>query len=173
MTGVTANDSRRVYDTDMIKPEALLGGASGQTTLDHPLEHLMACHRRIEERLATLERATEALDKALHFLETTGATHTEDEEESLFPRLRRRLGQEDTAFLAQLEMQHIRADALNVDIKRAAETLRARVGQFVALYREHIADEDSRLQTIAKDSLNEEDLASIATEMKQRRGNLG
>jgi len=154
----------------MIKAEALLGGAAEPATLDRPLDHLMACHRRIEDRLATLEGASEALEGALRFLDTNGALHTEDEEESLFPRLRRRLNPAELAFVEGLEAQHIRADALNVDIKRAAETLRARIGQFVALYREHIAVEDSTLQSLAKEKLSKEDLAGIAKEMKRRRG---
>ena len=72
------------------------------TTFDNPLQHLVACHERIEERLQTLERlsqhirseseekrqqAREALDNTLQFLESMGKLHTEDEEASLFPRL--------------------------------------------------------------------------------------
>ena len=70
--------------------------------VDDPLQHLVACHDRIEERLQTLERvalhirsdseamrqdAHQSLDNALKFLEAMGALHTEDEESSLFPRL--------------------------------------------------------------------------------------
>jgi len=72
------------------------GTAGESTTLDAPLEHLMACHRRIEERLATLERAGAALESrrdealgairaAFAFMDSNGAIHTRDEEESLFP----------------------------------------------------------------------------------------
>ncbi len=94
------------------------------TPVDDPLQHLVACHERIEERLQTLERlgphiraaseekrrqAREALDNALRFLETMGELHTRDEEESLFPRLLQRGADEDPLFTeltALLEEQH-------------------------------------------------------------------
>jgi hypothetical protein len=61
------------------------------TTIDTPLEHLTACHRRIEDRLATLGRAAdhwgdaseaawEAIRKTILFLDSNGALHTMDEE---------------------------------------------------------------------------------------------
>ena len=61
-----------------------------------PIEHLLACHRRIEDRLAILERAGEhledrpeesllAISNSLRFLDTSGVLHTVDEEESVFP----------------------------------------------------------------------------------------
>ena len=57
--------------------------------IDTPVEHLMACHRRIEDRLATLERAADHLrgDKPV------------DEEESLFPRVRPHLTPEELHYL--------------------------------------------------------------------------
>jgi hypothetical protein len=57
-------------------------------TIDRPIEHLTACHRRIEDCLATLERAGEwlasedqkrkteamqAIAAALRFLDSSGA----------------------------------------------------------------------------------------------------
>jgi hemerythrin-like domain-containing protein len=94
------------------------------TTVDDPLQHLVACHERIEERLQTIERlmphlrstsedkrqqAREALDNALRFLKTMGELHTRDEEESLFPRLLQRGADNDPLFselTALLEEQH-------------------------------------------------------------------
>ena len=71
-------------------------------TIDSPIEHLTACHRRIEQRLETLVNAAGhiptnrtsalgAVKSSLHFLDTSGVLHTEDEELSLFPRLRPKL----------------------------------------------------------------------------------
>ena len=86
------------------------------TPVDNPLQHLVACHERIEERLQTLERLTmhirsdseekrlqarEALDNALRFLKTMGQLHTEDEEASLFPRLLAK-GDENSALFTEL-----------------------------------------------------------------------
>ena len=47
----------------MITPQQLIQGPQEgeQATLDRPLEHLVACHRRIEERLRTLERVGDHL----------------------------------------------------------------------------------------------------------------
>jgi hypothetical protein len=76
--------------------------ADAAATLDQPLEHLTACHRRIEQRLDTLERvvpflrtrrdeALQAIRNAFAFLDGSGVRHTQDEEGSIFPRLRDRL----------------------------------------------------------------------------------
>lgn len=94
------------------------------TAFDDPLQHLVACHERIEERLQTLERVTqhmrseseekrqqarEALDNALRFLDSMGQLHTEDEEASLFPRLLAK-GDDNSALFTELttllEEQH-------------------------------------------------------------------
>ena len=86
------------------------------TVVDNPLQHLVACHERIEERLQTLERLTEhlrseseekrqqareVLDNTLRFLETMGQLHTEDEEASLFPRLIAK-GDDNSAMFTEL-----------------------------------------------------------------------
>ena len=69
-----------------------IGGPAPANTLDSPVEHLLACHRRIEQKLETLARAVEAnhdeaLARVFHFFDTNGLLHTQDEEESIFPRL--------------------------------------------------------------------------------------
>jgi hemerythrin-like domain-containing protein len=145
----------------------------------------MACHRRIENRLATLQRAADAiesdpaaaraaLESAFRFFETSGAQHTEDEERSLFPRLRPSLSREDLEFIDALERHHVQANALFPEVKRSAggppEIFRAKVARLVDLYRDHIAAEDSLLQPLAQAHLGPEDLAAIAAEMKRRRG---
>jgi hemerythrin-like domain-containing protein len=162
-----------------------------RATLDEPIEHLKACHRRIEERLATLERAGAALkerrDEALAairsafaFMESNGAIHTRDEEDSVFPRLRGRMTEEETAMVDDLEDDHLEADARYARLK--AITARIEVGEpaegefrqtaagLCALYRKHIEVEDSRLVEVARRELTGEQLASISVEMKQRRG---
>ncbi len=85
-----------------------------KATLDRPLDHLVACHRRIEERLEILERAAvhlgdrrdeamETIENCFRFLDSNGMWHTADEEESIFPRLQGRLNQTDAQFLRSLE----------------------------------------------------------------------
>lgn len=159
--------------------------------LDAPLEHLMACHRRIEARLATLQRAGEALREgreealaAVHsafaFMETSGAMHTRDEEESVFPRLRERLTAEETAMVEELEADHAEADRRYARLVSVVERYEAgeevsgeyrkAAGALCGLVRRHIEVEDARLLDVARRELSGEQLAMIAAEMKQRRG---
>jgi hypothetical protein len=64
-------------------------------TIDAPLAHLTACHRRIKDRLATLERAAdgwrnapemalEAIRNNIRVLESSGQLHTMDEKRACF-----------------------------------------------------------------------------------------
>src|SRR5919198_6186334 len=81
---------------------------------DDAIEMLERSHRQVEERLAQLQRACSAIvrerggagelaaiDDALAYLERSAARHEEDEEESLFPRLRRTPGGPDLAALLE------------------------------------------------------------------------
>ncbi|HXJ38330.1 MAG TPA: hemerythrin domain-containing protein [Bryobacteraceae bacterium] len=156
-------------------------------TLDQPIEHLMACHRRIEQRLATLERAgwqvaenkhgvMEAIEAAIGFMQTNGAWHTEDEEQSLFPRLRPCLDAGELAFVASLETQHREAEevfqALRLSVAKLPGSLvdyTRLAGQLRGIYREHILAEDEILTKLAKRSLSKADLTGISAEMRSRR----
>jgi hemerythrin-like domain-containing protein len=163
-------------------------------TLDHPVEHLTACHRRIEQRLDTLmaaaghlendrERALEAIAKSIRFLDSSGVTHTEDEEASLFPRLRPKLSPDEMQFIDSLEQQHEQADAIYSELKELVKQAGAQpkaavdlvnryrdcAGRLASLYREHIRTEDEILTRLAKRSLTDSDLTAISAEMKARR----
>lgn len=166
-------------------------GAGERATLDAPLEHLQACHRRIEERLATLERAGAALGEkreealgairsAFAFMDSNGVIHTRDEEESVFPRLRGRMSEAESALVEELEEDHSEAERryqrLRAVVRRleagedvSAEYARA-TASLCSLYRRHIEAEDTRLVEVARRELTGEQLAAIAAEMKQRRG---
>jgi hemerythrin-like domain-containing protein len=163
------------------------------TTIDTPLEHLSACHRRIEDRLGTLGRAAdhwrdspaEALDairRSLQFLDFNGALHTLDEEESLFPRLRPRLTAEEAAHLDRLEQQHYEVESVLAELKGVVAELgtlpqpapfqpryRELITRLEYLYRPHIQFEDEVLMRLASRVLTEEDLLAIASEMRARR----
>ena len=179
----------------MITPEQLLRPKSQESgsTLDRPLEHLTACHRRIEERLATLERVTghlendreralAAIEACFRFLDSNGVLHTQDEEESVFPRMAPRLTAEERAFIDNLETQHREADRLYAELKSVAHELRAGspgpelqeryravVGHLSDLYRSHIAAEDQTLIAIGQRVLGTTEMAEISSEMKRRR----
>ncbi len=162
-------------------------------TLDRPLEHLMACHRRIEDRLETLVRAgshletrageaLEAVRGAFRFLDSNGVLHTEDEEQSVFPRLRGHLAEEEARYLERLEAEHDEADRTYAKLKQIASELgrgvtpelaeryRETAATMQALYARHIASEDETLIALGRRALSEGELAAIAAEMKRRRG---
>ncbi len=160
--------------------------ADANSTLDHPLEHLVACHGRIEERLAILERAAAhleqkpeeargALESVFRYFETSGAIHTADEEESVFPRLASRLSAEERAYIDGLEGQHREAEALYARIRQVPATgedlqaYRADVARFCELYRGHIASENDRLIAVGQRLLADEELGAISQEMRTRR----
>lgn len=150
----------------------------------------MACHRRIEQRLAAMERAAAALganrkealaalDGALRFLDTSGALHTEDEEESVFPRLRARMEPGERTFLAGLEHDHAEAGMIHRRLRELAAKageglehdgeLRGAVEQLAALYRRHIESEDATLTAYARALLTPQERLAIADEMRGRR----
>ncbi|MES1257222.1 MAG: hemerythrin domain-containing protein [Acidobacteriota bacterium] len=167
-------------------------------TLDAPLEHLIACHRRIEGRLATLEQAAgefaadpekalAAIHACLHFMDSNGALHTEDEEQSVFPRLRPMLLPEELVYIDSLEHQHRAADTLYAELKARVSSLResggkaseGQIGAYLELagqlrqfYREHIRSEEEVLFPLAHRSLPGDELRHISGEMKQRRAAL-
>jgi hemerythrin-like domain-containing protein len=158
-------------------------------TIETPLEHLQACHRRIEQRLDTLVRAAGALDSdkkaalgaiasSLEFLDTNGVLHTADEEQSLFPRLRPLLSSSELEFVNSLEAQHTEAESILAALKREVRALsegqssvayEQYARQLRGLYQEHIRTEDSVLTPLAQRSLDDDALAAIADEMRARR----
>jgi len=178
----------------VIKPSQLRqGNQKERQTLDEPLRHLTACHRRIEERLDTLERVTPhwelrpddalaAVRSAFRFFATNGVWHTEDEERSIFPRMRERLNNDEREYLAELERQHDGAEAAYGELcsivaefhepasKEWIASYEGAARKLARLYREHIASEDTRLVEIGTRILGEAELQSIAAEMKERRG---
>ncbi|MBM3729070.1 MAG: hemerythrin domain-containing protein [Acidobacteria bacterium] len=169
----------------MITAEQLVCGPKGEGgSLDRPVEHLHACHERIEQRLTALEKAAEALDgdrhdealavieRALAFFSTNGAWHTADEEESFFPRLRPLLDPAGVALLDGLSSQHEEGDHWHRELEAArgdAARFRQAVAALAAHYRAHIAVENSRLLPLAAQCLDTTALAGISEEMKRRR----
>ncbi len=170
-------------------------GIENQATLDRPLDHLLACHRRIEERLDVLRRAAghlgdrraealEAIANSFRFLDSNGALHTADEEESLFPRLCGRVGGQDADFLRALEEDHrevervyrgvkdvyaAMATAADRDIGQLDKSFGRSVDRLRELYRAHIAAEDARLIGLGREVLDATELSAISLEMKTRR----
>jgi len=168
-----------------------------------PLQHLVACHDRIEQRLQILERviphlrsdseekrreARQALDNALRFLEVMGALHTQDEEESVFPRVLASAG-DDAPMLRELttmlETQHREKEAVFDQLKAHVASFPSApeppsseqvshfeglVAQLTGLYRPHIMVENERLIPMSAPHLNPAQSDEISQEMRARRG---
>jgi len=171
---------------------------SKESDFSNPLGLLSDCHRRIERFLEVLiqvagrsggaslaQQEREALEKALAYFRNSAPKHTADEEESLFPRLRKSGSAEaELACLAKLEDDHQAAsrDHELVDTlgrKWLAEgTLTAeqvrQLGEALArlsnTYRRHIAIEDDQLFPLAARVLPPDQLAEVGQEMAERRG---
>ena len=179
---------------------AITIGAKPESSFREPLGLLGDCHRRIERFLDQLLRVAEsaqggALDDdrrtewetALRYFERAAPLHTEDEEKSLFPRLRASAdprAREALRALAGLEEDHRTADADHAEVDRLGrvwlsegslsdeQTARLRVTLrcLRALYARHIAIEDNTVFPLAGAALRPEEIAAIGREMALRRG---
>lgn len=166
---------------------------------DAPLGLLSDCHRRIERFLSTLltiadryrgaalapaDRAV--LTSALDYFRTAAPRHSDDEEQSLFPRLRSsRDPKAGTALeiLERLEAEHRVAedhqDAVEVLGRRwlrenslpagDARSLREHLIALDRLYQRHIAVEDQELFPAAGRVLSPAELEEVGREMAHRR----
>ncbi|MFN0106285.1 MAG: hemerythrin domain-containing protein [Bryobacteraceae bacterium] len=167
--------------------------APAVATLDSPVDHLAACHRRIEERLDTLERvaphlqarpeeALAAIQTAFRFFDSSGVNHTADEEQSFFPRLAAHITAEERRFLSDLQIEHTRAEGLYDELKAHVASMASPptaacqirytelAAALCALYRQHIRNEDARFPAIVARTLPPAGLEAISVEMKRRRG---
>jgi hemerythrin-like domain-containing protein len=175
-------------------------GAGPEHGFDEPLGLLSDCHRRIERFLGILQTVVgqaagqalsdeqhRAVDVALQYFRTAAPRHTADEEESLFPLLRRSgdpAAQEALRIVEELEQDHqaanvghARVDALYSEwIERGSldATAVQELGQVLQTlrqtYRRHIEVEDHQLFPLAARVLNREQLADVGRQMARRRG---
>jgi hemerythrin-like domain-containing protein len=175
-------------------------GAKPSPDFSNPIELLIDCHRRIERFLAVLmkvaaqakggrmtKQQSREWEQALDYFRNAAPRHTADEEESLFPRLRRMNQPEVESALA--EMQKLEADHEQaaewheiVDqlgrkwlseamlVPDDAERLNQALANLSQLYSRHIAVEDESLFPVATAVLASTEKANIGTEMARRRG---
>lgn len=179
---------------------AIILNAPREHTFAEPLGLLSDCHRRVEKFLGVIVRVAEegrggpldadargALQTALRYFRSAAPMHTADEEESLFPRMRERGGEEIEAALVQLDAleadhrtadeAHLVVDALatrwleadRLDDEDAGELVRQ--ARFLrGLYAGHIVLEDDLIFPLAARTLDAETLAQVGREMAVRRG---
>lgn len=171
-------------------------GAKLDAGFDDPLGMLKDCHRRIENFLRVLcqvaERRTEgalrpeernAVETALLYFRTGGQRHTQDEEESLFPRLQKSVSATDLEAIGGLEKEHGEADALHASVDRLFSSwiaagslspedhasLRAATDRLKELYAGHIQVEESVVFPRAAAVLDAQAIADIGSEFRARR----
>lgn len=189
--------SRRHYPR---YPERVMPVQIGAKThsFSEPTGLLSDCHRRIEMFLGSLQQvavlmdrpleddARAAFDASLRYFREAAPKHTADEEESLFPRLRKVTHPEvDAAIktLDPLEKEHQRADALHSEVDQLGRKclsgtilssedvrrFRESIAELASIYKEHIRIEDEVVFPLAGKLLAAADKAAIAEEMAQRR----
>lgn len=159
------------------------------------VDMLLACHDRIRNftgiavRLADAEGAgadaiSNAAEAVHRYYSLALPLHEADENESVYPRLARRLTDaKERASLQSMVDQHGPIDAVVArllpvwtDIKDHPERLaahgaamRAGAQQLQDLWTEHLALEEKIVFPLIRDRLTPEDLRDIHLEMKQRR----
>ena len=175
-------------------------GAKRESDFTDPVGMLGDCHRRIERflnvqvTLATREKGgplmqedRAALETSLRYFREAAPKHTADEEESLFPRLRRIDPAKTQAILTRvdsLEQDHECAGKAHDEVDRLgqrwltsgrlspedASRLSTVLEQLARMYRNHIAVEDTEVFPFAASILAVSDREAVGVEMAARRG---
>ncbi len=164
-----------------------------------PLGWMTECHRRVENFTLVLVKAGRlrggpltsdergALESALQYFKESAPKHTEDEERSLFPRLRAKgpeVRESLGAIMEALEREHLLLDSLHAELERlggewlaAGELSNQKASEFLRLaeevstiYEAHIAAEERQVFPVASDLLPAGELDAMAAEMAARRG---
>ena len=170
-------------------------GAKPDSGFDDPIGMLEDCRRRIESFLGILcvvvDRAQgrrltneerDAVKAALQYFRTGGQRHTADEEESLFPRLRK---SDAKVFeeIDRLEDDHHEANDLHSSVERlysawiesggsgweATRQLHSETARLKQLYSDHIQVEETIVFARAVQVLDSHAIAAIGTEFRFRR----
>jgi hemerythrin-like domain-containing protein len=174
-------------------------GEEPENFFTNPLGLLNDCHRRIENFLDVLIKVTtqahngalndeqrSALEVSLRYFKEAAPKHTEDEEESLFPRMRRVANPQVKAVLTELdalERDHKMVKGWHKEVERLGrEWLHEgrlpvqRIGRMAkvlevlsTVYRRHIEFEEARVFPLAAESLDPSEIEAIGQEMAARR----
>lgn len=174
-----------------LRPDEALSGPVPLNLLDQPLDFILAEHHRHRTFCARLRQAAEVrsisridADRIVAYLTQDLDLHHADEDEDLFPILRKRAMPEDDlgAVLARLGEDHRRGARLIeaiVDVLSqhpAADSVRidAKTAEIMQVYaageRRHLAIENAVVLAIAGVRLHRGDLSRISRNMKARRG---
>ena len=175
-------------------------GQKPEHDFHEPIGMLEDCHKRILFFLKTLirvasEAATEplnpdqrtVLEKALRYFRESGPRHTADEEESLFPHLRRVASPEIDEVFAKIDalesdhrwadQQHLEVDAIcrrwldaGVRPQPDLDRLREILTNLLGFYERHIHIEETEVFSAARTLLSDSGKEAVGQEMARRRG---
>jgi hemerythrin-like domain-containing protein len=177
------------------KAMAIQIGAKPDCGFDEPIGMLKDCHRRIESFLGILcvvvdraqgrgltDEERGAVQAALQYFRTGGQRHTADEEQSLFPRLRKFVA-DSFETIDRLEDDHHEANGLHESVERLYSTwieagalgseetqqLLSQTAHLKQLYSDHIQVEETIVFAWATQTLDSQTIAAIGTEFRFRR----
>ena len=164
----------------------------GAPDFSDPLGMLLACHRRLERQLATLDRlqrhlpefgsdtdARAAARAILKYFDNAAPNHHTDEEASLFPRLIAVAAPQVELAIAELENDHLefnrgwrrmRPQLAGIVAGGRSTLSPAEVERMRVAYRNHIEREERDVFPLAERTLDDSALADIGREMATRRG---
>ena len=171
-------------------------GAKPDSGFDDPIGMLKDCHRRIESFLGILfqvcrlaqgrtlsDEERQAIEAALRYFAQSGPRHNEDEEQSVFPRLRASSVAAGTESVQRLEEEHHEASAYHDEVTlfysqwiaegslspENEKSLLVRTEQLQRLYAEHIRIEEEVVFPRAAALFNQQTIDEIGKEFKARR----
>jgi len=175
-------------------------GSKPDSGPDDPIGWLGDCHRRIEQFLQILMTVAEqagsgaltgdqrtAFENALRYFREAAPKHTADEEESLFPRLRKIKSQrleQALDLVERLEQDHRTAEVMHAEVDQLGrqwlagdqwgndESARLAVllKDLSQIYARHIDIEDNQVFPAAKSVLSDSERIAAGREMAARRG---
>lgn len=159
--------------------------------LRKPLDYILADHLRQRVLCVLCEQMADAdhfdiatAEEVVAYLKTDMVVHVIDEEQDLFPLIRRRAkdGDDIENALGQLSGEHAAEEKLALKIVSGLEQalcepasglleeVRADLTQFAHNERQHLALENATVMPLAKVRLTERDQRDLAARMAARRG---
>ncbi len=161
-------------------------------TFDSPLDMLHACHERIMDQCATLQKlmrhlpmhgcdaqAQQTAQAIMRYFDTAGKFHHQDEEVDLFPLLKSARHKEAEDLALRLEDEHLYLDEIwlalrvklgEISLGKLASLDHKMIGDFSLAYGRHIMLENTRLLPLALKILDETQLQQMGKNMAARRG---
>ena len=164
-------------------------------SFDHPLEMLHACHGKIQRQLDTLQKLAahlplhgcdlqvqQAAQGILHYFDTAGQFHHQDEEENLFPALLALATSEQgqiEIMIERLLTEHAQMYAAWSAVRAVLEKLAASenvplsealIANLSGAYLPHIQFEEAELLPLAGRLLSLPQMMALGKCMAKRRG---